>query len=233
VGVTRVTMADGSLKKIKRVEVGDMVMTRFGPRKVLNAGRSINYMERVRVDFGTGQSLCGTLDHPILTHSAWVALGDLKVGDVVYAMDLDGRMLTTEVTGSEVLKSYPQVYDLTVEGAHEFVANGIIVHNCDEVAAWTEDEGTWDMAMFGLRLGEHPRVVWTSTPKPKTFIRQITAPKVGRIITRGSTYENRENLAKSFYEQLKKYEGTQLGRQELMGEMIDAEEGGIINRYVG
>ena len=101
---------------------------------------------------------------------------------------------------------------------------------CDEVAAWGEDEATWDMAMFGNRLGPYPRVVWTSTPKPKTFIRQLTAPKAGRIITRGSTYENRANLADVFFEQLKKYEGTQLGRQELMGDMIDAEEGGIINR---
>ncbi|MCA3701026.1 MAG: hypothetical protein IOB84_14740 [Brevundimonas sp.] len=100
----------------------------------------------------------------------------------------------------------------------------------DELAAWSRDEETWDMAMFGLRLGRHPQVMWTSTPKPKTLIRKLTEPKPGRIIVRGSTYDNRENLAPSFFEALKKYEGTKLGRQELEGELIDAEEGGIIAR---
>jgi phage terminase large subunit-like protein len=95
----------------------------------------------------------------------------------------------------------------------------------DELAAWSRDEETWDMAMFGLRLGRHPQVMWTSTPKPKTLIRKLTEPKPGRIIVRGSTYDNRENLAPSFFEALKKYEGTKLGRQELEGELIDAEEG--------
>lgn len=101
---------------------------------------------------------------------------------------------------------------------------------CDELAAWGRDEDTWDMLMFGLRLGPHPRVVWTSTPKPKTLVRKLTEPKKGRVIIRGSTYDNKANLADSFFEQLKKYEGTKLGRQELDGELIDGEEGGIISR---
>lgn len=101
---------------------------------------------------------------------------------------------------------------------------------CDELAAWTKDEETWDMMKFGLRLGPNPQVVWTSTPKPKTLVRKLTEPKAGRVITRGSTYDNRANLAESFFEQLKKYEGTKLGRQEIDGELIDAEEGGIISR---
>lgn len=100
----------------------------------------------------------------------------------------------------------------------------------DEVAAWIRDQEAWDQAAFGRRLGVNPQVVWTSTPKPKTLIRNLTEPKAGRIIIRGSTYDNRENLAESFYDELKKYEGTKLGRQELEGELIDAEEGGIIAR---
>jgi predicted phage terminase large subunit-like protein len=98
------------------------------------------------------------------------------------------------------------------------------------LAAWTRDEDTWDMAMMGLRLGPLPKVVWTTTPKPRDLVRKLVAPKAGRIITKGSTYDNRANLPKSFFEQLKQYEGTQLGRQELDGELIDAEEGGIIAR---
>jgi len=101
---------------------------------------------------------------------------------------------------------------------------------CDELAAWTRDEDTWDMAMMGLRLGEKPQVMWTTTPKPRDLVRKLTATKDERLIVKGSTYDNRANLPKSFFDQLKQYEGTQLGRQELEGELIDSEEGGIIAR---
>ena len=101
---------------------------------------------------------------------------------------------------------------------------------CDELAAWNRDEDTWDMAMMGLRLGEHPQVMWTTTPKPRDLVRKLVSPKRERLIVKGSTYDNRANLPQSFFDQLKQYEGTQLGRQELEGELIDAEEGGIIMR---
>lgn len=100
----------------------------------------------------------------------------------------------------------------------------------DEGAAWAVDQDTWDMMMFGLRLGTNPKVVMTTTPKPKEFIRNQTMPKAHRHVTRGSSYENRANLAPTFFDQLKQYEGTQLGRQEIEGELIDAEEGGIVQR---
>jgi predicted phage terminase large subunit-like protein len=100
---------------------------------------------------------------------------------------------------------------------------------CDELAAWQYDE-TWDMAMMGLRLGQKPQVVWTTTPKPKDLVRKLVKPKKGRVIITGSTYDNKENLPDSFFDQLQQYEGTTLGRQELYGELIDPEESGIIKR---
>jgi predicted phage terminase large subunit-like protein len=100
----------------------------------------------------------------------------------------------------------------------------------DELAAWSYDEDTWDMAMFGMRLGPNPQVLWTTTPKPKGIVRKLTAPKEGRLIVRGATYDNRANLPDSFFKQLEQYEGTTIGRQELYGELIDPEESGIIKR---
>jgi predicted phage terminase large subunit-like protein len=99
----------------------------------------------------------------------------------------------------------------------------------DELAAWPYDD-VWDMAMMGLRLGEKPQVLWTTTPKPKDIIRKLTAPKAGRLIVAGSTYDNVTNLPDSFFDQLQQYEGTTLGRQELYGELIDPEESGIVKR---
>jgi phage terminase large subunit-like protein len=78
------------------------------------------------------------------------------------------------------------------------------------------------MLMFGLRLGARPRVVVTTTPRPTKLIRDLVAREgLDVALTRGSSYENRANLAPQFFEQItKKYENTRLGRQELMAELL-------------
>lgn len=91
---------------------------------------------------------------------------------------------------------------------------------CDELCAWRY-EAAWDMLMFGLRLGNDPRVVVTTTPKPVKLVRELLGAKT-TAVTRGTTYDNRANLAAAFFAQIvTKYEGTRLGRQELNAEMLD------------
>jgi phage terminase large subunit-like protein len=86
------------------------------------------------------------------------------------------------------------------------------------------------MLMFGLRLGNDPRVVVTTTPKPIRIIRELIADPM-TAITRGSTYDNRANLAPAFLAQIvRKYEGTRLGRQELNAEILDDAPGALWNR---
>jgi len=100
---------------------------------------------------------------------------------------------------------------------------------CDELGAWRYPEA-WDMLMFGLRLGADPRVMVTTTPRPTKLIKDLVAdPTV--VITRGSTYNNRANLAGAFLQQIvKKYEGTRLGRQELNAELLEDVPGALWNR---
>src|SRR6201997_1799723 len=99
---------------------------------------------------------------------------------------------------------------------------------CDEIASWRYPEA-WDMLMFGLRLGNDPRVV-TTTPKPIKIIRDLIADPT-TVITRRSTYDNRANLAPAFMAQIiKKYEGTRLGRQELNAEVLDDVPGALWSR---
>ena len=123
------------------------------------------------------------------------------------------------------------VYDLAVEGG-VFIANNFLVHNCDELAAWQYLQETWDQAMFGLRLGKHPQIVVTTTPKPLPLIRQLLeqSKKNPRttVLSSGSTYDNRANLAKTFFSKVAQYEGTRLGNQELHAQLIDPRETGII-----
>lgn len=99
----------------------------------------------------------------------------------------------------------------------------------DELSVWRYPE-TWDMLMFGLRLGDNPRCVVTTTPKPSRIIRELLSdPKVA--VTRGRTAENRANLAPAFLDQIvRRYEGTRLGRQELDAELLEDVPGALWTR---
>lgn len=100
---------------------------------------------------------------------------------------------------------------------------------CDELAAWEDAQEVWDMLQFGMRLGDHPQAIWTTTPRPIPIVRKlITLPD--SILIRGSTYDNADNLPESFFKSVDQYSGTKIGRQELLGELLDAEEGGVIQR---
>ena len=65
---------------------------------------------------------------------------------------------------------------------------------CEELCAWKYLSQTWDNAMFGLRLGQKPRAIISTTPKPSKFLRElIKRPDVH--VTRGTTFDNEANLA--------------------------------------
>ena len=90
----------------------------------------------------------------------------------------------------------------------------------DELASWRYSEA-WDQAMFGLRLGAHPQAVITTTPRPTKQLRELAA-NPATYVTKGTTYDNRANLAPSFFTQIiKRYENTRLGRQELNAEILE------------
>lgn len=99
----------------------------------------------------------------------------------------------------------------------------------DEIAAFDYGVEAWDMMTFGLRLGDHPQAVATSTPKPVPLVKNLLKRQDGSVyVTRGSTLDNRDNLAPTFLaELLARYEGTRLGRQELYGELLEDVEGAL------
>jgi phage terminase large subunit-like protein len=99
----------------------------------------------------------------------------------------------------------------------------------DEVAAWRYPE-SWEQAMFGLRLGDSPQGVVTTTPKPTKLFLELLKDK-RNVITTGTTYENRANLAEGFFNYvISKYEGTRLGRQELNAEVLTDMPGALWKR---
>ena len=101
----------------------------------------------------------------------------------------------------------------------------------DELAAWEYLRESWDMIMFGIRLGTRTKLICSTTPKPKEVVMELIEREGDDVvITRASTYSNMKNLAPSFQKQILQYEGTNLGRQEIHAEIIDPEEGGIVRR---
>lgn len=97
----------------------------------------------------------------------------------------------------------------------------------DELAKFQYPQETWDNLIFGMRLGKDPQIVVTTTPKPIKLLKELIKTET-TVLTRGNTYENRENLAQVFLDViLDKYEGTRLGRQELGAEMLDDNPGAL------
>ena len=91
----------------------------------------------------------------------------------------------------------------------------------DELAKFKYPKDSWDNLMFGLRIGDQPQAIVTTTPKPIKVIKDLLTDE-RTAVTRGHTLENKDNLAPDFLRYiLRKYEGTRLGKQELSGEILD------------
>lgn len=110
---------------------------------------------------------------------------------------------------------------------------------CDEIAKWDNMSNralsTWDNLLMGLRLGSDPKLVATTTPRPVPLVARIVGGRLdGRgdvVVTRGTTFDNAANLPERFIDAMRKtFGGTMLGRQELLGEMIEDLVGALWNR---
>ncbi len=101
---------------------------------------------------------------------------------------------------------------------------------CDELAKWRYLELTWDQLQYGMRVGTHPRKVITTTPRPLKILKELLRDPA-TFVTKGTTTDNRANLAPSFFtEVVAKYQGTRMGRQELEAEILDDMPGALWQR---
>jgi phage terminase large subunit-like protein len=102
----------------------------------------------------------------------------------------------------------------------------------DEVAKWRYAEAAYDMIQFGLRLGQRPRGLVTTTPRPIPLLRRILSdPRT--VVSRARTADNAANLAPAFLDAVVgRYAGTRLGRQELDGEIIEERADALWTRAV-
>ena len=102
----------------------------------------------------------------------------------------------------------------------------------DELCKWPNAETTWDMLQFALRLGEHPRQVVTTTPRPTPLLKRLLRDET-TTIAHSTTFDNAGNLSENFINSVtERYAGTRLGRQELEGELIEDREDALWKRQL-
>lgn len=229
------------LVAIESLKIGDLVETSTGVHPVLEVGSRVAELWQLTFD---GGSLVGSGDHPVMTARGWVPLAGTWIDDILclwtddrinaetastVAQSLSREQGRSVVRDVSTLGRVGLVHNLTVAGSHDYYANNVLVHNCDELAVFRYAREAWDQLQFGLRLGQHPRTFISTTPKPTVLLRELLKRSDGSVvISRGSTFDNAANLApKALQEFLLRYEGTRLGRQELYGELIEDVEGAL------
>jgi phage terminase large subunit-like protein len=100
---------------------------------------------------------------------------------------------------------------------------------CDELAAWRHADA-FEQALLGLRLGDSPQAIITTTPRPIQIIRKLLEDK-DAIVTRGATFDNADHLAEAFLRMITaRYEGRAIGRQELFAELLEETPGALWTR---
>lgn len=103
---------------------------------------------------------------------------------------------------------------------------------CDEVVKWRYTESWTEGLVPAVRIGKHPRIIVTTTPKNKPLVKMLVKRALAEDgkyhMTSGSTYENFANLSQTAIDELRaQYEGTRIGRQELYGELLEDIEGAL------
>ncbi len=103
---------------------------------------------------------------------------------------------------------------------------------CDELGKWGAAQATFDQLQFCLRLGQTPRQVITTTPRPLALLKRLAAePRTA--LTRMRTRDNAGNLAPAFLGRIvERYAGTALGLQELEGEFVEQRANALFRREI-
>jgi phage terminase large subunit-like protein len=127
------------------------------------------------------------------------------------------------------LKNGAKIQGFSAENEEKFRGPNFSGCWVDELGSFRY-ESVWHNMRLALRIGQHPRIYVTTTPRPTPLIKQLFKDAlVGKVhVTTGSTDENRANLSTVMVESLYgKYGGTRLGRQELSGELLEDIPGAL------
>lgn len=134
-------------------------------------------------------------------------------------------------TGEIRLANGSTIYSYSAESPQSTRGPNLSGLWCDELAAWRFLAETWQETVLpAVRIGD-PQIVVTTTPRPVPLLRELVSRDDGSVvITRGSTFENADHLSARALAEFRRFEGTRIGRQELLGELLDDVEGALWKR---
>jgi len=127
--------------------------------------------------------------------------------------------------GQITLANGSKIHMLSAETPERIRGLNISYAWLDELGSWPYETAWTEGLAPALRIGENPQVVITTTPRPTKLIKEFTNRQSQGdnqvVITRGSTFDNAANLSAAALAELRsQYEGTRIGRQELLGELL-------------
>jgi hypothetical protein len=159
---------------IETVVPGSRVATRSGWRTVQHC----TYMgcrDTVTLTLSNGRRLCVTPDHKMATPEGWVEAGLLLPGATLVGVNADGNVLNSYHVF--LLCRTPgvtlPVYDLGVEGCHEFTVEGVVAHNCFRENL--KSNGGWlDDSEVARKKNEVTKEMWETeyenqSPNPESY----------------------------------------------------------------
>lgn len=102
----------------------------------------------------------------------------------------------------------------------------------DEAARWPDGKAVLANLTLGLRLGDRPQLLLTTTPRPLAWLKALAAAREWEV-TRGATHANAANLPATYLARIvAEHGGTRLGRQEIDGEFVEEAEGALWRREI-
>lgn len=96
----------------------------------------------------------------------------------------------------------------------------------EEMAANRQLEAAWAQAEFGLRLGDRPHSIASTTPRYTRAYRRIRSLE-GVVLTHGTIHDNPHLNPAWKAKTIKRYQGTALGAQELEGKLVEEVAGAL------
>ena len=141
---TKITMADGAIKNIEDIKVGDIIKGHEGNNEVIKLDPTL-LGERKLYSFNDNEHYFFTSEHPFMTEEGWKSIkpektkerdgielynqlkGELKIGDKLITEK--GLIEIKEIKSKEINDPKMPLYNFNVSNDNSYIADGYVVHN--------------------------------------------------------------------------------------------------------
>ena len=89
--------------------------------------REVDVISEIRVGDNVLQA---TIEHPIMTRTGWVQVGELRTGEEILCYNTQSELEYRKIIDISPITTPTSVYNFHVIGPESYIANGIVTHNC-------------------------------------------------------------------------------------------------------